>query len=236
MRLGWTNGEENVIRQMGERAYGYRTAYSVLLIALFLAMATAAGVGAGTTAPKTLEMPATVIAHLKLSMPAGSRMVLQRQGTRRYLYIEQASKTGYIIVDVTQPEFSAILNRPAPSDSDANGTATGKVETASRDAIVPEAPDAASKTSIPSNPDPADTVKLMDLSDPDHPATLQTIKNVTSFLADAGRSVIFLTNDEGLWVLKFHRERVQQVTKKPPCDTRPDRSPRAQAAMSGDCQ
>jgi len=233
--LGWEREEEKVSRGFGETARGKRTAHSILITALFLAAAPAPGVGAGTTAPKTLEMPATVIAHLDLSTPAGSRMVLQRQGAKRYLYIEQSSKPGYIIVDVTQPEFATFVNRQAPSNSDANQTSTAKVETASQDANVPEAPDAASKTAIRSNPDPAATVKLLDLSDPDHPATLQTLKNVTGILADAGRSVIFLTNDEGLWVLKFHREQVQQA-KKPPCDVKPDRSARAQAPMAGDCQ
>ena len=235
--------EEKVSKRVGERTHGNRTAHTVLLIGLLLAAAAVPGSGAGTTAPKTLELPATVIAHFDLSTPAGNHMVLQRQGTKRYLFIDQSSKPGYFVFDVTQPEFAALVSRPEPSSSDSDETttaknepATAKVETASQDANVPVAPDADSKTSIRNNPDPADTVKLMDLSDPDHPSTLQTIKNVTSFLADPGRSVIFVTNDEGLWVLKFHREQVKVVNKKPPCDLKPDRSPIAQASAAADCQ
>ena len=203
---------------------------------MLLAFAAAPGSGAGTTEPRTVELPATVIAHINLTTPAGNRMVLERQGTKRYLFVEQASKAGWFVIDVTQPEFSAWVNRPEPESSDANEATTAKVETASQKTTVPEAPDAASKTSIPSNPNPAGTVKLMDLSDPDKPATVQTINNVSSFLADAGRSVIFVTNDEGLWVLKFHRELVQAAKKKEPCEMKPDVSPMKQASRAMDCQ
>ena len=222
--------------RIGERALGNRAAHTILLAALILAVAAAPGSRAGAAAPKTLELPATVIAHINLTTPAGNRMVLERQGTKRYLFIEQASKAGWFVIDVTQPEFSAWVNRPEPANADAKDTNGAKVENASQTTAVPEAPDAASKTSIPSNPNPADTVKLMDLSDPDKPATVQTINNVSSFLADAGRSVIFVTNDEGLWVLKFHRERVEAAKKKPPCDMKPTGSPMSQASRAMNCQ
>lgn len=159
-------------------------------------------------------------------------MVLERQGTKRYLYIEQASKQGYTILEVTQAEFPSFVNHQAQSNP--TGPATAKAETAEQDASVAEAPDPASKTAIRSSPEPPETVKLMDLSDPEKPTTLQTFRNVTSFLADGGRGIIYLTNDEGLWVLKFKREHVQQVKKLPPCDLKPDKSPRVQAAT--DCK
>jgi len=228
----WNRVEENVLKGIGETAHGSRAAHSMLLIALCLAVGAAAGAGAGTTAPKSIELPATVLAHLPLATPAGNHMVMERQGTKRYLYIEQASKAGYTILEVTQAEFPSFVTRQAPSN--ANDPAAAKAETAAQDANVPEAPDSASKTAIRSAPEAPETVKLMDLSDPEKPTTLQTFTNVTSFLADGGRGIIYLTNDEGLWVLKFKREHVQQVKKLPPCDLKPDRSPRAQAAT--DCQ
>jgi len=147
-------------------------------------------------------------------------MVLQKQGDKRYLYIQQASKEGYIIVEVTQPEFASFVSRQAPSN--ANDSAGGKVDTASQDAGVAEAPDPASKTAIRSSPSAPETVKVMDVSDPEKPTTLQTIKNVTCILADGGHGIIYLANDEGVWVLKYNRDQVKEAKKKPPCNLRPD--------------
>jgi len=212
------NVEENVLRGIAETTRGFRAAHSILLIALFLAAAVAPGAGAGTTTPKSIELPARVIAHLPLATPPGNQMVLQKQGDKRYLYIQRESKQGYIIVEVTQPEFASFVIREAPSN--ANDSTTARIEVGGQD--VPEVPDAASKTSIRSIPGAAETVKVLDVSDPEHPTTLQTLKNVTSFLADGSRGIFYVTNDDGLWVLKHNREQIKKAEKKPPCNLRPD--------------
>lgn len=189
----------------------------VLCLALFLAVAAVSGAATGTTT-KPAELPARVIAHLPLAAPAGNQMVLEKQGEKRYLYIQQASKEGYIIVEVTQPEFPSFVNRQAsPNDSTA-----GKTEAEGGNVAVAEAPDATAKTSIRSSPGTAETVKIMDLSDPEHPTTLQTLKNVTSLLADGGRGIFYLTNDEGLWILKLNREQSAPPKKKPDCYLYPE--------------
>ncbi len=225
------NGESNIVEEkalqgIAESAHGYRAAHSILLIALSLALAAAPGVGAGTTTPKSIDLPSRVIAHLPLATPAGNQMVLQRQGDKRYLYIQQASKQGYIIVEVTQPEFASFVNRQAPSD--ANDSTAAKVETGGQE--VAEVPDPASKTSIRSIPGAPETVNVLDVSDPEHAKTLQTIKNVTSFLADGSRGIFYVTNDEGLWVLKHNREQIKKAEKKKPCDLKPG------AAVIQDCE
>ena len=214
------------LEEMAESAHGHRTANSILLIVLFLAVAAAPGARAGTTTPKSIDLPSRVIAHLPLATPAGNQMVLQKQGDKRYLYIQQASKQGYIIVEVTQPEFASFVNRQAPSD--AHDSTAGKVETVGQD--VAEVPDPTSKTSIRSIPGAPETVNVMDVSDPEKPTTLQSIKNVTSFLPDGSRGVFYVTNDEGLWVLKHNREQIKEVKKKPPCDMKPG------APVIQDCQ
>lgn len=211
------------------KARGDRIGHSVALLALLLALAATPGVGAGTTTSKPVELPGRVLAHLPLPTPAGSQMVLERRGEKRYLFIQQAEKLSYIVVEVTQAEFPSFVNRQAPSN--ANDSAAGQHETAGPDVDVPEAPDAASKTSIRSSQSVPDTLKLLDVSDPEHTTTLQTFKNVASMLADGGRGIIYLTNDEGLWVLKHNREQIQQAKKKPPCDLKP-----GHAKITEDCQ
>lgn len=213
-------GEEKVLKGMAEPPRRFGIALAVLCSALCLAVAAARGAGAGTATAKTAELPSRVIAHLPLLTPPGDQMVLQKQGDKRYLYIQRASKDGYIIVDVTQPEFAGFVTRLAPAGE--QDSTAAKAETPSQDAAVPDAPDPASKTTIRSISGPPEIVKVMDISDPDKPTTLETIKNVTCLLADGTRGMFYVTTEEGLWVLKHNREQIKEVKKKPPCNLRPD--------------
>jgi len=213
--------ERKVSRGAGAISRPDRIAHRLALFALILALAAAHVAGAGPATSRAAELPGRVLAHLPLAAPAGSQMVLERRGDKRYLYIQQAEKLSYIVVEVTQPEFPSFVNRQAPSN--ANDSAAGERHTVGQGADVPEAPDSASKTSIRSSQSLPDTLKLLDVSDPEHPTTLQTFKNVIGMLADGGRGIIYLTNDEGLWVLKHNREQIQQEKKKPPCDLKPGR-------------
>ena len=51
---------------------------------------------------------------------------------------------------------------------------------------------------------PTQFVRLLDLSDPANPRTLQTFDAVSSTLLDDSRSLIYITNDAGLWVLSHN--------------------------------
>ena len=200
-----------------------------VIIAMAAAAWVVSGACAGTNASansKPTDVPAQVIAHLPLNAPAGNQMVLQKQGDKRYLYIQQASKKGYIVVEVTKPQFPSFV-KSQPSSNDATA---GRLDVMSNNLAVAEVPDAASKAAIRSTPSTS-TVRILDLSDPENPTTLQTFKNVTSILADGGRGIIYLTNDEGLWVLKQNRQLLAPARTKKPCD-----SYSAIAAMPPDCQ
>ena len=64
---------------------------------------------------KPTDVPATVIAHLPLPHATGNQMLLQRDNDKNYLYVQQASKQGFMIVDVTKPEKPNLLKRTAES-------------------------------------------------------------------------------------------------------------------------
>jgi hypothetical protein len=49
---------------------------------------------------KPTDVPATVIAHLPLPLPTGNQMLLQKENSKQYLYVQQAAKQGFMIVDV----------------------------------------------------------------------------------------------------------------------------------------
>lgn len=176
---------------------------------------------------KPTEVPAKVIAHLPLQESAGSEMLLQTKGDKHYLYVQKASKKGFTVIDVTKPSQPSLLNAAA-SSSDATA---GKLELVGPDVGLAEVPDRNSKGVIHSAENPTETVKVLDLSDPAHPKVLQTFTGVTSTLQDPGRGLIYLANNDGLWILNHARPGMLPAKKKRPCG-----SEDALAAMPPDCQ
>ena len=165
--------------------------------------------------PKPTDVPATVIAHLALPQATGSQMLLQRENEKQYLYVQQAGKQGFMVVDVTKPEKPSLLKRTAES----NESTAGNLQMVSPDVAIAEAPEKTPAT-LTSSSHPTETVRVLDLSDPRNPKTLETFNKVTSILPDGGHGLIYLTNNEGLWILRYNRpSRLEPAKKKPPCDS-----------------
>jgi len=175
--------------------------------------------------PKPTDVPATVIAHLPLPQATGSQMLLQKENSKQYLYIQQAAKQGFIIVEVSNPERPSLLKRTAES----NQATTGNLQIMSPDVAIAEAPEKTPTTLTSSHT--TETVRVLDLSDPADPKTLETFNKVTSLLADGHHGLIYLTNNEGLWVLRYIRPApLEPAKKKKPCDSESEI-----AAMPPDC-
>lgn len=175
---------------------------------------------------KPTEVPAEVISHLPLKEAAGSEMLLQSKGDKQYLYVQKASKQGYMVVDVTKPSIPALLNVKTNGDATA-----GTLQMAGPDAALAEIPDKNSKGVLHGTESPTATVKLLDLTDPAHPKVLQTFNGVTGTLQDPGRALIYLVNKDGLWVLRHSRPGITPAKAKRKCG-----SEDAIAAMPPDCQ
>jgi len=194
----------------------------ILVCSILIAMASA---GEQPT-PKPTDVPATVIAHLPLPQATGSQMLLQKENGKHYLYVQQAGKQGFMIVDVTKPEKPSLLKRTAES----NQSTTGNLQIVSPDVAIAEAPEK-TPTTLTSSNRPTETVRVLDLSDPRNPKTLETFNKVTSLLPDGGHGLIYLTNNEGLWILRYDRPSpLEPAKKKKPCD-----SETAIMAMPPDC-
>jgi hypothetical protein len=182
-----------------------------LVCAILIALASASD----QPAPKPTDVPATVIAHLPLPQATGSQMLLQKENTKQYLYVQLATKQGFMIVDVTKPEKPSLLKRTAES----NQSTAGNLQMVSPDVAIAEAPGKTPATLTSSN-HPTETVRVLDLSDPRNPKTLETFNKVTSILPDGGHGLIYLTNNEGLWILRYNRPSLlEPAKKKPPCDS-----------------
>jgi len=175
---------------------------------------------------KPTDVPATVIAHLPLPQATGNQMLLQKEEGKQYLYVQQASKQGFMIVDVSKPEKPNLLKRTA----EPNATTAGNMEMVSPDVAIAESPEKKPGTLTSSN-HPTQTVRILDLSDPRNPKTLQEFNGVTSLLPDGGHGLIYLTNNEGLWILRYNRPALlEPAKKKRPCDSNSDLM-----AMPPDC-
>jgi hypothetical protein len=165
--------------------------------------------------PKPTDVPATVIAHLPLPQATGTQMLLQRENGKHYLYVQQAARQGFMVVDVSNPEKPSLLKRTAES----NQSTSGNLEMVSPNVAIAEAPERTPAT-LTSSSRPTETVRVLDLSDPRNPKTLETFSKVTSLLPDGGHGLIYLTNNEGLWILRYnHAALIEPARKKSACDS-----------------
>jgi hypothetical protein len=197
--------------------------FALSLIVLFTSLALASE----QPTAKPTDVPATVIAHLPLPQATGSQMLLQKEKGKQYLYVQQAAKQGFMIVDVSKPEEPSLLKRTAES----NQSTSGNLEMVSPNVAIAEAPEK-TPTTLTSNSHITETVRVLDLSDPANPKTLETFNKVTSLLPDGGHGLIYLTNNDGLYILRYNRpSRFEPAKKKPPCDSEAEIQ-----AMPPDCQ
>jgi hypothetical protein len=193
-----------------------RTVLRMLALSLLFAWLSLAGASASEQpTPKSTDVPAVVIAHVSLPQATGSQMLLQRERGKQYLYVQQATKQGFMVVDVSKPDRPTLLKRAAES----NQATSGNLEIVSPDVAIAEAPEKTPTTLTNSN-HPTETVRVLDLSDPRNPKTLETFNKVTSILPDGNHGLVYLTNDEGLWILRYNRPAMlEPAKKKPPCDS-----------------
>jgi hypothetical protein len=172
------------------------------------------------------DVPATVIAHLPLPHATGSQMLLQKDEGKSYLYVQQAGKQGFMIVDVTKPEDPSLVKRTA----EARTATAGDLQILSPDVAIAEAPEAKAPT-LASSKHSSSTVRVLDLTDPKNPRTLQEFNGVTSVLPDGGHGLIYLTNNDGLWILRYRRGALLEPSRaKKPCGSESELQ-----AMPPDC-
>src|ERR1700756_4076451 len=185
---------------------------SLVLLAFFAA--TAPGADAKHRAAKPSEQPATVVAHLALSGSLTSQMDLHENGDKQYLYISANSNEGVTVVDVTNPGQPKVIKRLAwPNEG-----STGRLQMVSSGLALAEGPDSDSMAAAP--PPATRTVKVLDLSDLANPLTVLTLSVVTSTLDDKAHNLVYITNREGLWILR-NNEALAAAAKEHAC-TRDD--------------
>lgn len=130
----------------------------------------------------------TVVAHLALPGSAVRQIFLQTEKGKRYLYLQQ--NVNFTVVDVSDPKNPRIVERVASE---------GKLTDVSAGVAIAVQSDQSGQGSVPTQ-----TIRLVDVSDPKNPHTAKKFEGVTSVYSEDGRQLIYITNGEGLWVIKHY--------------------------------
>ena len=153
---------------------------------------------------------AKIVGHLTLAAPT-RQMFLQQEGRRSYLYVRQASQRGYTVFDVTKPQRPKLLN--VISQRNLTILDSGVAISETPDTASPSRSIGNTGTSQGDSRTP-ELVRVLDVSDPAHPRTVQTFEGVTSIVRDDARSLIYVANGDGIWILS-HRE----ILRRHPCSS-----------------
>jgi hypothetical protein len=163
------------------------------------AMFTTMQADASAVDPSPSYLKARVIAHLPMS--GGARqMFFQQDGTREYLYVQQARQHGFTVIDVTKAAKPMVINQVSHGTLTLVGSGLAVTETGNSSVV------AATRTD---NALPASSIRVLDVSDPAHLQTVRVFDGVTSILQDPARNLIYLADGGGVWIVShpqvFHR-------------------------------
>jgi len=129
-----------------------------------------------------------MLAHLPLPGSPVRQILAQEENGKRYLLLQQ--NVHFTVVDATDPKNPQIVDRVAEK---------GKLAQVGAGLAISVQSDQGAQGSVPTQ-----TVRLVDLSDPKNPRVVKTLNGVTSIYSDDGRQLIYLTNNEGLWIIKHY--------------------------------
>ena len=168
----------------------------------------------------TSYLPAKVVAHLPVS--GGVRqMFLQQEGKKQYLYVQQPSQEGFLVVDTTKASQPRIVNH----------VTKGTLTMVTSGLAISESPDSSANAGSSSTAGNSGNtgkggrsvpqeIRVIDVSDPAHPQTTRTFNGVTSVLQDPARKLIYIVNEDGVWIMSH-----QRVLRRHACDSSDAMSP-----------
>jgi len=149
----------------------------------------------------------SVVGHLDLRGMQVKQIFVQQRGGKNYLLLRRADQNAFAIVNVSDPAKPLLaekddLRQPAGAEVD-----LPRPGSALAIAFVPERNSAPAASAMPASAItlPTESVRLIDLTDPQHPKTVKIFNRVTSVASDDGRKLVFLVNNEGLWIVSHHR-------------------------------
>jgi hypothetical protein len=156
--------------------------------AIAIAAIGVAAVGSAVQAQPNSDKPANVVAHVQLSGGPVTRMLLVKKEGKEYLLVGLNSTAGVAVFDVSDP---------------------GQPRTIDTTSGAGRAPSAEVKVV-------ADTLTLFGSSDAGTASSanskeMRSFSGVTASMKDKVRGLIYVTNSDGLWIVKT-KQKVEQET------------------------
>jgi hypothetical protein len=165
----------------------------VALAVVAIGIAAAPALHAKSNADNMAAKPVNVVAHVDLSGGSVNQMMLVKKNHTEYLVVGLGSSSGVALFDVSKPAQPRAINTSA-------GIAGASVTELK---VV------------------ADTLAVFGTSGAEvgassEPKEVQGVPGVTSFLNDKAHGLIYVTNGDGLWIVKTkHRADADQTYVDP---------------------
>jgi len=158
--------------------------------ALFTSVLLASGVYAKDRHPKPDPKDAIeVVGHIPLNSAPVQRFLVTQHYSSYYLYAEREGGKTVTMIDVTKASHPVVLAEVGyPMAGDSLSVVAGTA------ALVTSRPQIAAQSS-------PQTMRLMDLSDPQNPKVTREFTGITAMYRDDRRGLIFLANGDGIWIL-----------------------------------
>jgi hypothetical protein len=175
-------------------ACGFRTTSLTILAAVALALLSPlfsmnhTRASAQDNSKSTTTDRVAVVAQLPLPGTAVRQIFMQEEKGRQYLLLQQ--NVHFTVVDVTNPKNPQIVERVGSE---------GKLTDVGAGLVIAVQSDQPVQATVPTQ-----TVRLVNMSDPKNLQTVKTLTGVTTVYSDDGRKLIYLTNKDGLWIMKHY--------------------------------
>jgi len=133
-----------------------------------------------------------VIGHLDLANASVTNLKTSEHRGRHFLQLQDSTRGMLTLVDVTDASRPAVAKQFHLPKEPGECTLTVLVGDV---ALMTGTETRSPETRISS-------VSVVNFADPDHPATVRKFNNVSALRTDEGRGLIYLVNQDGLWILQ----------------------------------
>jgi hypothetical protein len=149
----------------------------------------------GEPAPQGSQDRIEVVSHIPVPGGPVTSFVVTQHYSRNYLYAEHEGGKDLTVIDFTNTAQPLVLSNVSSVSGAGSASLLAVAGTA---ALTTEGPRSSPAASVPQ------TVRITDLSEPQHPTVAREFKGVTAISRDEQHGLIFLANGDGIWIL--HQE------------------------------
>jgi len=137
-------------------------------------------------------------------------MFLQQEGRKQFLYLQQPSQQGVTVIDITKPERPTVVNQVPLENLTMVSFGLAISETPENSATLGTSI-AGGNAEGPTRSGVLESVRVLDVSGPAHPGTVQNVDVVTSILLDSARNLFYVANEGGVWIVS-HQQGVRSMS------------------------